>query len=692
MASYRPLHIFASLALLSCGGESTGPPVPSDIRLVSGEGQTALVGSALPAPVVVQVVTSGGEALAEVQVRFRVTAGGGTVNPGSAYTDRLGAASVIWALGGRAGEQTLEVTVAGLGPLVVHATGTAGPPAVLAPSAGNGQFAVVGRPVVVRPAVEVTDAYFNPLAGVTVIFRVTSGGGTITDSTPISDASGIAALGSWTLGPTAGLQRLTVTLPSAAAILDLLGFGTPATVLASAGNGQSANAGTLVATPPAVLAVDGDGQPLAGVAIVFAVESGGGTVLDGAQQTGLDGIARAGGWILGLTPGANVMAAQVTGLAPTRFMATGVAAVPAGLAATSPTAFTAFFGNFLDTMPEVRVTDAAGAPVAGASVTFEVTSGDGQVSGSSVASDFEGTAPLGAWRLGPSALDQAVRASVAGVPPLTFTATAEPPPEGQFEIELRFTSTPTDAQRAVFESAVARWRQLILGDLTDIPVTVPASSFGCYPALDETIDDLVIYAEITAIDGPGNVLGSAGPCLIRSESGLTVVGRMRFDEADVEGLGALFREVVVHEMGHVLGFGALWNLLGRLEGGGGFDPIFNGPSARGAFVAAISPDVYLGDIVPVENTGGPGTRDGHWRETVLRNELMTGFLSRQAANPLSAITAASLRDLGYLVNDVPSDPFALASALRAAPSGLIELREAPVPWPILKVDRRGRLK
>jgi hypothetical protein len=43
---------------------------------------------------------------------------------------------------------------------------------------------------------------------------------------------------------------------------------------------------------------------------------------------------------------------------------------------------------------------------------------------------------------------------------------------------------------------------------------------------------------------------------------------------------------------------------------------------------------------------GPGTRLSHWRKSVLDNELMTGFLNL-GENPLSRITAGSMRDLGY---------------------------------------------
>ncbi|MEY9156351.1 leishmanolysin [Bradyrhizobium japonicum] len=41
--------------------------------------------------------------------------------------------------------------------------------------------------------------------------------------------------------------------------------------------------------------------------------------------------------------------------------------------------------------------------------------------------------------------------------------------------------------------------------------------------------------------------------------------------------------------------------------------------------------------VPVENTGGEGTVDSHWRDTVFGAELMTGFVN-QGGNPMSRVT------------------------------------------------------
>ena len=57
-----------------------------------------------------------------------------------------------------------------------------------------------GGPVSDPPSVLVKNSAGNPLAGATVTFTVTSGGGSVTGATQTTNASGIATVGSWTLG------------------------------------------------------------------------------------------------------------------------------------------------------------------------------------------------------------------------------------------------------------------------------------------------------------------------------------------------------------------------------------------------------------------------------------------------------------------------------------------------------------
>ena len=61
------------------------------------------------------------------------------------------------------------------------------------------------------PSVVVRDANGSPVAGVPVTFAVTAGGGSVTGNRPTSDASGVATVGSWTLGSSAGTNTLVAS-------------------------------------------------------------------------------------------------------------------------------------------------------------------------------------------------------------------------------------------------------------------------------------------------------------------------------------------------------------------------------------------------------------------------------------------------------------------------------------------------
>src|SRR5262249_428940 len=150
-------------------------------------------------------------------------------------------------------------------------------------------------------------------------------------------------------------------------------------------------------------------------------------------------------------------------------------------------------------------------------------------------------------------------------------------------------------------------------------------------------------------------------------------GKMAFDTADLkemENKGTL-NDVITHEMGHVLGFGTIWSFKSLLKGAGTSNPTFVGANAKREY------GVLRGSgptPVPVENTGGPGTADSHWRESVFRNELMTGFVGA-AGNPLSRMTAGSLQDLGYVVDMNAAEHYTLPNHLALAEAGLLQAEE-----------------
>lgn len=295
----------------------------------------------------------------------------------------------------------------------------------------------------------------------------------------------------------------------------------------------------------------------------------------------------------------------------------------------------------------------------------------------------------------------------------------------QFEIDIRNFGAPfTPEVQEAFDQARVYWQNAIVGDVADLTLgvrTTPACGAGSNtPTLSgEAIDDVIILARIDSIDGPGRVLGSAGPCLIRTGVGapLTLVGIMNFDSADVRGLlsSGRFREVIRHEMAHVLGVGTLWTSVGCLQNpsnttnGTILDTRFNCERAISAFDAVGGEFYTAGEKVPVENcargvpsTCGAGTINGHWREITMDNELMTGYIENTGLTPNSVVTIASLADLGYVVNygaaesyTLPPDdlsPAALQSGLRlSSPGGAtIDLHDDIRRGPIELIDRFGR--
>jgi hypothetical protein len=174
------------------------------------------------------------------------------------------------------------------------------------------------------------------------------------------------------------------------------------------------------------------------------------------------------------------------------------------------------------------------------------------------------------------------------------------------------------------------------------------------------IDDVLITAEGKADDGPGGTLGSAGPRFVRVPSNLPITGEMNFDTADLADMeqdGTLI-DVILHEMGHVLGIGTLWTRRNLLSGSGTNDPEFTGANAMAEYATLLSEAAPR--AVPVANTGGGGTRDAHWRELTFDHELMTGF-AEQGEMPMSRMTIASLRDLGYEVDMAVANPYQLPS-------------------------------
>jgi Leishmanolysin len=604
-------------------------------------------------------------------------------------------------------------------------------PSAAAATASTSVSAAVAASVAAVPAVRITDAKGKGVKNVMVRWRIASGGGKVVNDSVRTTGSGDASSGGWTLGTTAGQQTLQATADGVPAVTftATANAGPLSRLTPVSATDQQATVNTPVPALPAVRAEDQYGNPVSGAAIVFTIVQGNGVLLGAPQSSNELGIAAVGAWTIGTAIGQQIVTATATGANPAVFSVNAVAGPATALAvAVKVTAGTPSAVDLVKVVgdnqagvaniniaipPGVRVVDAYGNPVGGAPVTFTPGANSGTVTGGTVISDpANGTAFVGSWRLG-TASTQTLIATSSVIPnkSATFTTTVT---TSAFNVDVRFVGDASLPVRTAFANAVAKWRQVIVGSIGTITnVNIPAgpdanSCSDWSPAVTGTVQNAIIFARIDSIDGPGspgvgNILGQASPCYVNANA-IPFLGFMEFDKYDVDLLVAQgqFEKVVLHEIGHVLGIGTVWNFQRSLLNTSiTNDPYYVGSAARAQF-AAINTVTYSGNPVPVENTGGTGTVNSHWRTSVMQRELMQGFAVNQV-QPLSRVTVGSLQDLGYTVNLAAADAFSLTAALRSgfgfdATSGIpyrdlvpdVEIKQRRADGSITRMPRQAR--
>jgi adhesin/invasin len=406
------LTCLAALAVsfaVACQSDSpAGTAAVATIAPYAGDNQTDEAGHTVPVSPAVILKDVNGNPVAGVTVNFVVVAGEGVLTAANAVSNSSGIATVgTWTVGTTAGIQKVQASVPAIPtPVVFAATVTHTTPASIALHLGNGQSAPGGDPVAVPPSVFVADQYGNGVDSFPVTFVVATGGGSVAGASVISAANGIATVGSWTLGAVAGSNTLTVTsagLTGSPVTFTALGtYGAAASIARYAGDAQSATVGTAVAIPPAVIVKDAHGNPVNNFPVTFVVATGGGTVTGAVTATNSDGIATMYSWSMGPLVGPNTLTVTATGLtgSPVTFNATGTVGPAYAIAARSGGGQTAFHSTAVASAPSVRVTDQYGNPVSGIAVDFAIGSGGGSLTGGSATTDVNGVAAVGSWTLG----------------------------------------------------------------------------------------------------------------------------------------------------------------------------------------------------------------------------------------------------------------------------------------------------
>lgn len=682
------------------------------LEQVSGNLQTGPAGEPLPSPLVVRASDRLGQPATGVPVAFRVLEGGGSVSVAEVATDANGRASVVWTLGTVAGEtQSLRSSLAyrvGVG-VGFEAVAAAGPAARIVVLSGDDQAAPRSSTLTEPVEVVVQDQFGNPVAGAAVQFAVVGGGGSVRPASVVTGPDGQADA-VWILGDPLGHQSLEVRVGALQpSVLSATATPIPERLTILGGDGQTGAVGTPVSDPVSARVLGAGAVPIPSLDVRFSAAAGSGTLLATADseaaaellvRTDADGVAVLGSWILGTSPGLQSIEVRVPGLPAERVSATAVPGPAALIDAVSGDGQEGVREEPLAEPLVVRVTDAFGNAVSGATVTFTPAAGSGSVAPDTAVSGDGGLAST-EWTLGGTYGEQSVTASIPSGASHSFLARAAAGGgSGGFSIEFHFIDPPSATLRQAFETAAVRWSELIPGKADPTPVSLGPETCGeGSPRIERTIDDLLVVVRLQEIDGVTGILGQARVCARRSSNQPPLVSRVELDTADIARLeaGGRLDDLLLHEIAHTLGFGSLWaerGLLGNpsLPGSRGADTHFRGEGAITAF-DAIGGTSYPGAKVPVENeSGGAGTRDSHWRNSVFLNELMTGSLSF-GANPLSRVTLASLADLGYGVDLDGADDFGIATAPPAQAPGkqAIPIGDDVLRGPIYIIEPDGRV-
>jgi len=280
--------------------------VAAALAVTGGCGQTGEVNKNLPAPLTAKVTAVNGIGVSNSPVEFAIISGNGTIGGKKNFTvntDALGEAKATWKLGTIAGAQVAEIRANGLSgsPNLCTATAQAAAPSTLSAASGNGQIVSINKAGPGPLVALLVDKYNNPNSSQSVVFTITSGGGSfLNGSTPagqvfqtLTDLAGQARANVMASGVYGDTTQITAQWTSSNGATTLIAnffvvAAAPDSLLAVAGDNQTAARQTALPESLAVQILDAATTPVKNHAVTFRVLSGGGTLLNGLSQVNVN--------------------------------------------------------------------------------------------------------------------------------------------------------------------------------------------------------------------------------------------------------------------------------------------------------------------------------------------------------------------------------------------------------------------
>lgn len=280
------------------------PPKVSDIQPPLTNLQDAFPGSELAAPLVVRVKDGRGVPIKGSSVTWQIGSGNGQLQQTSGSTGEDGLSTNRWTLGSDGDQAVLARLVAQNGSQSeVTFTASLRRANLVTPErielvTGGGQTGPPAAELPVPLTVRVTNKNGQAAPGVAITWVVTSGNGTLFETTSQTGTEGHAT-NRWTLGTNASLEQRVearVSNPDgsalSAAVVATIRPVAVATAVIDEGDRQWATVGKPLTGPLAVKVFDSYGNPVPDVTVSWQFKSGRGRLEPASSVTGESGIAR----------------------------------------------------------------------------------------------------------------------------------------------------------------------------------------------------------------------------------------------------------------------------------------------------------------------------------------------------------------------------------------------------------------
>ena len=514
--------------------------IPTPPLKISGDDQRSTPSSVLKKPLVVKVQDGSSVPFEGVPVTFTVTAGGGTLSATSVTTDSNGKAETTLTLGPNPVTNTVEVTVTGIEEKQTFSAEGIRIPKTLEISSGVDQEGLPGEALEKPFVVEVRDEFDKPLPGAQVTFTVTSGGGTLSETSVTTNSIGRAET-ILTLGPNPGTNTVTVSVAGSqeTRTFNAEGIRIPKTLEIISGKDQEGLPGDALEKAFVVEVRDQTDKPLPGVEVTFTVTAGGGKVQPEIATTDESGRAEST-LTLGPNPGTNTVEATVTGIEEKRTFTAEGNRIPKTLEIISGVDQEGLPGEALGKPFVVEVQDQTDNPLPGVEVTFSVTAGDGTLSATHATTDENGRAES-TLTLGSTPGTNTVRVSVEGNTQAVATLTIETVrvfalsiPAGTHLIHIPLAVNQINGEDATIETVGDLYNAL--GDAVNYIITVGddggwktyLGDLSAGSAADAAIGDdtglVVVMSDAKTLELVGDALGAGGNSMINIDVGNNLVG------------------------------------------------------------------------------------------------------------------------------------------------------------------------